>query len=122
MTGNYPLDIGGPATVAYYLAYHLAKKGIEASMLIRLKERNELEKLRETHEFNILEKNVEIIPVHMRYDLKSMLNVPGVLYKIYKTTRNFKPENYDIIHYNSPPVDVTLFFPPKSIPQSYSIK
>jgi len=114
MTGNYPLDIGGPATVAYYLAYHLAKKGIEASMLIRLKERNELEKLRETHEFNILEKNVEIIPVHMRYDLKSMLNVPGVLYKIYKTTRNFKPENYDIIHYNSPPVDVTLFFPPKS--------
>jgi len=114
MTGNYPLDIGGPATVAYYIAYNLALRNVEVSMLIRIKEQNELKELRKTSEFQILEEKINIIPVTMKYDFKNMVNIPAVLYKIYKVTRDFNPEKYDIIHYNSPPVDITLLYPLKS--------
>ena len=111
MTGNYPLDIGGPATVAYHLASRLVRRNVRVSMIIRIKEKDEIDRLRAYDEFRELEKNVDITPVNVRYDLAG---VPGALYKLLKITKNFEPSDFDIIHYNSPPVDVTVLYPLKS--------
>ncbi len=55
MTGNYPLDIGGPSTVAYFLATKMVDIGINVSMTIRTKDKDELRKLREFDKFGKIE-------------------------------------------------------------------
>jgi len=111
MTGNYPLDIGGTSTVAYFLATKMADSGINVSMTIRTKDKDEINKLREFSKFREMEEKINIYPITISYNL---YNLPSILYKTLKTYSDFKPEKYDIIHYNSPPVDVTVFYPLKS--------
>lgn len=111
MTGLYPLDIGGPAPVAYFLAKELNRNGIDVMMFIRADSEKNL-KFKNTEEIKEL-KRTEIIPIDVTYNAKTFLNIQSLIYKVLEANKRFKEilKDVDVIFYNSPPVDVVLCFP-----------
>lgn len=111
MTGLYPVDLGGPGSPAYFLARELNRKGIDVYLIINA-DRNKLNRLKDTKEFKELDKT-KIISIDVKYGLKSVLNPFYVFKKIREINRELRNiiDDVDIIFYNSPPVDITLFFP-----------
>lgn len=101
--------------VAYFLSKKLAERKHSVEMLIRVKGEDELERLESTEEYGELSGNVSLTPVKIRYDLLSLANLPRLLHIIYNVTRLFNPSLYDVVLYNSPPVDVTLLYPGKAL-------
>jgi glycosyltransferase involved in cell wall biosynthesis len=45
------------------------------------------------------------------YSLRALTNVPLFAHKVFKITERFKCEHFDLVHYNSPPIDASLLFP-----------
>ncbi|MGQ9514516.1 MAG: glycosyltransferase family 4 protein [Thermoproteota archaeon] len=110
MTGLYPVEIGGPASVSYYLSRELGSSGEEVTILTRVRKREQLERLKSSEEIANL-KNVNIQACQINYDLPNLLNIPLMAYKIRETTKRFLEREYDVVHYNSPPVDAAILLP-----------
>lgn len=51
MTGTYPLDIGGPPSVAYFLARELGNLGNEVTLLTRTDSAKKISKLMDSDEY-----------------------------------------------------------------------
>jgi glycosyltransferase involved in cell wall biosynthesis len=111
MTGLYPIDGGGPANVAYFLARELGRRNVEVVIFIRADE-YKFNKLLSSPEINEL-RNVKIIPINIKYEMRTFLNLPLLVKKIIETSNQIKDvfEKCDVIIYNSPPVDITIFAP-----------
>lgn len=109
-SGFYPINIGGPASVGYFLAKEFGKCGNDVTVFIRVKDKEELHSIQNLSEFDDLV-NVEIVPILVNYDFKNLLNIPRILLKILLTTYQFTKRQFDIVLYNSPPVDVSLLVP-----------
>ena len=109
-SGIYPISIGGPASVGYFVAKWLGELGDDVTVFTRLETRKQADSIGQVKEFKCL-KNVDIIPIAMDYKLKTLLNLPYLTYKIYKTTKTFTHEHFDIVYFNSVPIDVTVLFP-----------
>jgi len=109
-SGIYPINIGGPASVAYFIAKYLGELDDDVTLFIRTKTWKQAESLKGIEEFKHLE-NVKITPIVMDYNLQSLMNIPYLTYKICVTAKKFNFEKFDVVHYNSPPVDVALPFP-----------
>ena len=70
MTGNYLIDIGRPATIFYYLAYNLALKDIEVSMVIQIKDEDRLKNLKKLQNSSIIFGYFYAVNLVMPKDLK----------------------------------------------------
>ena len=115
MTGIYPIDLGGPGSVAYFLSKELGRLKDEITLLIRAKTKEQLVNIENTDELQEL-KNVKILPIQLSPGWKTLLNFPNLLSKTHQTIKHLNSEEFDIIHYNSPPVDLTLIFPRHVLP------
>jgi glycosyltransferase involved in cell wall biosynthesis len=111
MTGLYPVDLGGPGSVVYFLVKELNRNGIDVTLFIRANS-DTLNRLKNSNEFKELERT-KIIPIDIEYNLKSILNPFYMIGKIIEINRKLRDiiDDFDIVLYNSPPVDITLFFP-----------
>lgn len=107
-SGIYPINIGGPANVGYYLAKEFGKSGNNVTLFVRVKDKKEFFSVRNNlHNLH----NVNIIPFLIRYDLKTFVNIPSLISKIIIYTYQFSRKRYDVVLYNSPPVDISLLVP-----------
>lgn len=111
MTGLYPVDIGGPAPVAYFLADELSKRGMIFDVFIRADNKKYIN-IVESNEIKSL-KSTNIIHLDIQYDLKHILYLFSTIKKILKFYKDFIDivKKVDIVIYNSPPVDVAFLFP-----------
>lgn len=111
MTGLYPVDIGGPGSPAYFLSREFNKNDIEVYLFINA-DNEKVNRLKRTKEYKALTKT-KIIPIDVRYDLKHIINPLYLFKKIFQINMQLKKiiNDFDIIFYNSPPVDISLFFP-----------
>ncbi len=108
-SGIYPIEIGGPANVGYFLAKGLIKEKCEVILFVRVMNRKQLLQIQNNQEFKI--NNIKIIPIMINYDKNLFLNFPQILFKIILLTKMIVHEKVDIIFYNSPPIDITLLSP-----------
>ncbi|MEM3794555.1 MAG: glycosyltransferase family 4 protein [Thermoprotei archaeon] len=112
-TGNYPLDVGGPQAVSYHVSLYLAKEGFEVTLYQRFKSTTHQEAWASTPEASLLSQaGVNTLSLIADYSLKNLWRYP--LY-IYRAPRRLDGANYDIIHYNSPPVDANVLLPYKYV-------
>lgn len=109
-SGIYPLHIGGPANVGYFLAKEFGKEGHDVTVFTRVKNQEELQLIKKMPEFIEL-MNVNFVPIMIEYNLKSLLNVPLRMLNILGISYEFGKRKFDAILYNAPPVDVTLLIP-----------
>jgi len=109
-SGIYPLHIGGPAYVGYFLSKEFGKAGHNVTVFIRVENRNELKIVENSLKFNNIE-NVNFIPSVISYNKHFFINIPLLVFKILNVSLKLKKGHYDVILYNAPPVDVTLLFP-----------
>lgn len=109
-TGIYPLHIGGPGNVGYFLTKQFASLGHNVILLVRVRNKAELELLNNSREFLTL-KGVIIIPVIMDYNIKTFINIPYIFIQTIKTAYNFLKNKPDVVLYNSPPVDISVLIP-----------
>lgn len=109
-SGIYPLHIGGPANVGYFLAKEFGKAGHEVTVFVRVKNKDELEAIKKLDKFTTLI-NVIFVPTVMEYNKKSILNVFLVTLKVLNISRAYCVTKCDVVLYNSPPVDLSLAFP-----------
>jgi glycosyltransferase involved in cell wall biosynthesis len=111
MTGLYPVDLGGPGYVAYFIARELNQNGIDVTMFIRANDET-FSRLKNSKEFRELNKT-KIIPIDVEYNFKSILNPFYTIRKIIEMNKKLNEiiDEIDIVLYNSPPVDATIFFP-----------
>jgi glycosyltransferase involved in cell wall biosynthesis len=111
MTGLYPIDLGGPGSPAYFLSREFNKNDIEVYLFINA-DNEKVNRLKETKEYKELTKT-KIIPIHVKYDLKHTMNPLYYLKKIFQINTELKKimNDFDVIFYNSPPVDISFFFP-----------
>lgn len=110
MTGLYPVEIGGPASVSYYLSRELGSLGDEVVLLTRARTEEQLNHLKNAEEIRKL-KNVQVQAFRIDYSFTSLLNLPLMAYKIRETMKRFEEQEHDIVHYNSPPVDAAILLP-----------
>lgn len=110
MTGLYPIEIGGPASVSYYISRELGRFGDEITLLTRVATDEQFKRLQNTEEISCLT-NVKVQAFRMDYSLANLLNLPLLLYKIHEATKSFSRQDYDVVHYNSPPVDAAVLLP-----------
>lgn len=110
MTGLYPIEIGGPASVSYYISRELGRAGDDVTLLTRTRTKEQAQQLRHAEEISGLE-NVRVQAFRVDYSFPNLLNLPMLLYKIHETTKGFTERRYDIVHYNSPPVDAAILLP-----------
>lgn len=94
-SGIYPISIGGPGSVAYFLAKELENIGHEITILVSLTE-EQMIFLRSTEEFKKF-RNVRIVNIH---NFSNKIKLMRELAK------------YNLIHYNGPPVDRDTFVCP----------
>ncbi|MFC1488103.1 glycosyltransferase family 4 protein [Thermoproteota archaeon] len=109
-SGIFPIHIGGPASVGYFIAKWLGEFGNEITLFVRVKTKRELEFVGRLEEFTKL-KNVKVIPIMIDYRCQTFLNPLNVIFQIYTATKAFSSEKFDVVHYNSPPIDIALLFP-----------
>lgn len=109
-SGIYPLHIGGPANVGYFLAKELGNLGHRITLFIRVKNKDEYAIANKSIIFNNL-KNVKFVPIIIDYTKLASLNPINFLIKTLEISHQFSKENYDVILYNSPPVDISLLIP-----------
>jgi len=109
MSGIYPIHIGGPANVAYFLAREFGRLGNPTTVFVRVRNQKELSLIDNIPELNI--QNVKVIPIKINYDIKTFLNIPLLVYKISNFSKQLYEEDYNVILYNSPPVDIALLSP-----------
>jgi glycosyltransferase involved in cell wall biosynthesis len=109
-SGIFPIDIGGPGSVAYFLARWLGKQGDHVTLFVKVKTQRQSDSISQIGELTCL-KNVNIIPIVLDYKLQTLINVPYLARKVYKTTKDFNHKYFDVVHYNSPPIDASFLFP-----------
>jgi len=109
-SGFYPIHIGGPASVGYFLAKEFGESGYHTTVFVRVKNVQEMSLVQKLPESEGLV-NVNIFPILIDYNLKTLINLPYLLLKMLRTGYEFFKINSDVVLYNSPPVDVTLFIP-----------
>ena len=110
LSGIFPIDIGGPGSVAYYLSKWLGRLDNNVTVYVRVKSKDKISIFKKNpHYFNL--KNVNFEPITMEYKKENLMNIPKTILKINKLTNNYKFKNYDVIHYNSVPIDAALFLP-----------
>lgn len=107
-SGIYPIHIGGPASVGYFLAREFGKLGHPTTLFVRARDQKELQMM---NNMELEMQNVKIKPIKINYNIKTFINTPLLAYKILKFTKLFNRGSFDVILYNSPPVDVALFLP-----------
>jgi len=108
MTGLYPIEIGGPASVSYFISRELGRMGDEITLFTRVKTEEQLKRL---HDVEECLRNVRVQAVRMDYGLANLLNLPSLLGRIHEATKSFSQWECDVVHYNSPPVDVAVLMP-----------
>jgi len=111
MTGLYPVDLGGPGSVAYFIIRELNRNGIDVTIFIRANP-DTLNRLKNSKEFKEL-KRTEIIPIDIDYTVTAILNPFYIIKNFFNINRKLRDiiDTFDIVLYNSPPVDITMFFP-----------
>ncbi len=109
-SGVYPMHIGGPSSVAYFVAKRLGELGDDVTVFIRCKTRKQADSVEQVDEFKNL-KNVDFVPVAINYVPQTFINIPYLAQELYKALKRFNHENFDVVHYNSPPVDAAFLFP-----------
>ena len=109
-SGIYPLHIGGPANVGYFLAKEFGKNDHDVTMFVRVKNKEDIQLIKNLPEFTELI-NVNIVPIEIEYNIRTFLNIPLLTFKIISATRSFIRHKCDVVLYNSPPVDVMLLVP-----------
>jgi len=108
MTGLYPIEIGGPASVSYFISRELGRMGDEITLFTRVKTEGQLKRI---HDVEECLRNVRVQAVRMDYGLANLLNLPSLLGRIHEATKSFSQWECDVVHYNSPPVDVAVLLP-----------
>ncbi|PSO04884.1 hypothetical protein B9Q12_01570 [Candidatus Marsarchaeota G2 archaeon ECH_B_SAG-G06] len=110
-SGNYPLDVGGPQSVAYYLAKTLQEKGVNVSLWLRFPSMKKETEWSLTPEAKLLkEMGVNVKAIFANYSLLSFFRYP---FYIAKVSKQADSESCELVHFNSPPVDAALSLPKK---------
>lgn len=109
-SGIYPIHIGGPGNVAYFLAKEFGRMNCETTLFVRAKNRKEILAFKNMPEFNQLE-NVDVIPIMLDYRSRTLLNPFVILAKIVEASLKLHQEDFDIVFHNSPPIDIGVLFP-----------
>lgn len=109
-SGIYPIHVGGPGNVGYYLSKEFGNLGHSVTVFIRVKNKTQLDRVKRMSEFNSLN-NVEFVPISIEYNMKTFFNIPLIIIKIINISSVFLKYKFDIILYNSPPVDVCVLIP-----------
>jgi glycosyltransferase involved in cell wall biosynthesis len=118
-TGIYPINIGGPGAVAYFVSKWLGEIGDDVTLFVRAETKKKYESINQIKEFKDL-KNVHIIATTLCSGFQVLVNLPYLGYKTAVITRRFCREKFDIVHYNSPPtIGPTILFPPISKLRQY---
>ena len=108
-TGNYPVDVGGPQAIAHYLSLHLARLGAQVTLYQRFTSNASREKWSSTPEAKQLwEAGVETLPFYADYSMKNIWRYPSY---IRSSPGKLDGKHYDVVHYNSPPVDANILLP-----------
>lgn len=109
-SGIYPIHVGGPANVGYFLAREFGRKGHDVTLFIRPKKKKELVEIVSEPSFNRFE-NVEIDCTMIDYDAKTLFNIPLLIWKIMQFSTKLSRASLDVVLFNSPPVDIALLTP-----------
>lgn len=122
-TGNYPVDVGGPQAVAHFVSLYLGRMGVQVTLYQRFPSSAKQEVWEETPEaISLRQAGVETIPFKAEYSAKNLWRYPEY---ILRSSSTLDGKNYDVVHYNSPPVDANLLLPRKyasrGLPQSVAI-
>ena len=110
LSGLYPINIGGPSSVGYFLAKWLGYMDNEVTVYFRLNKdtKKKYDALYEEY-YDI--KNVVFKPLFINYNIYSYIIFPLLIYNILKISLDIAKKDYDLIHYNSVPVDIAIFLP-----------
>lgn len=109
-SGMYPINIGGPGNVAYFLAREFGKLGHEITLFVRGKDQEEMLAFERMKEFSDL-KSVSVIPIEIDYRFRTLANPLLLSSKVIEASLKLHERDFDIILYNSPPIDIAAFFP-----------
>ncbi|MEM2293943.1 MAG: glycosyltransferase family 4 protein [Candidatus Aenigmatarchaeota archaeon] len=109
-TGVYPIHIGGPGSVAYFVSKWLGEFGHDITLFVRVKTQEEHKRIEEIDEFKRL-RNVHVVPAILGDSFRIYANLPYLGYKILAITKRFSCERFEVVHYNSPPSVTTFLFP-----------
>jgi glycosyltransferase involved in cell wall biosynthesis len=109
-SGLFPITIGGPGSVAYFLSKWLGIQGDEVTLFFRISKEEQRAKIGQYEQLKLL-KNVNMLPVVLDYNRQALANVPLFAQKVFKITERFQRDHFDLVHYNSPPIDASLLFP-----------
>ncbi len=117
-TGNYPIDVGGPQAVAHHVCLRLAESGFKVTLYQRFTSENARKTWQATDEAESLRAaGVDTPYLVADYSLKNLLRYP--LY-IHNSNKTIGGEHYDVVHYNSPPVDANMMLPSRFASRSHA--
>lgn len=108
-SGIYPIHIGGPGNVGYFLAKEFGRLGHPTTLFVRGRNREEISIL-ETAEESRLE-NVKVVPIQLDYGSGSLLNPFLLFRKLVESCMELSSADFDAVLYNSPPIDIAVLFP-----------
>ncbi len=108
-TGNYPIDVGGPQAVAHYVCLGLAKEGFKVTLYQRFTSHDARKTWQATPEARHL-RDAGVDTPYLVADY-SLRNLPRYPWFILGSNRLMGDGQYDVVHYNSPPVDANMMLP-----------
>ncbi len=95
--------------MAHYVSLNLANMGVNTTLYQRFRSLKEAEAWNKTEEAqNLKQSNVRTLQFIADYSLKNIWKYP---YYVYNSPHKLDNMGYDVVHYNSPPVDANMLLP-----------
>ena len=96
--------------MGYFLAKWWGSMDNEVTVYFRLNKDTKKKYAEYCNEYYEIE-NVVFKPIFIDYDIYSFILFPLILYNILKISLDIMKKNYDVIHYNSVPIDIAILLP-----------
>jgi glycosyltransferase involved in cell wall biosynthesis len=112
-TGVYPIDTGGPASVAYFLIKYFSKKGIELDVFIRANNDGLVNLFQSTEIMELGKENIHFYAFDYGPEDLKLKNILNLFKEFVRATGASvkRLREADIIVYNSPPIDLFFLLP-----------
>jgi len=112
-TGLYPIEIGGPPSVAYFISRELGRRGAVVYLLARFKSHLKLHLFLQSKQYKeLIQNNVKVIPLVLKdYSFVNLARALRLTFLVTSYMRKLINKGVRIVIYNAPPVDISLLVP-----------